>query len=133
MIRFSRLFASFGHALRGVVLVFKTEQSFRVQVVVAALTVGLAAWVNIRPSEWIVIILLIGGVLVLELANSVFERLVDTFKPRIHPAVHDMKDLMAGAVLIGSFVAAAIGLMIFVPYLLDLFSPFSDLDQLGLP
>jgi diacylglycerol kinase len=58
-------------------------------------------------------------VLVLEIINSIFERIVDVYKPRLNPYVRDIKDMMAAAVLIASLGAAIIGLMIFIPYLMD--------------
>jgi diacylglycerol kinase len=54
-------------------------------------------------------------VLVLELINSSMERLVDLVKPQLHESARDIKDLMAAAVLMASFFAVLIGLMIFLP------------------
>src|SRR3989338_6803456 len=106
-----RLFQSFRHAFRGVVVAFEQELSFRLQLV-AGLVVLSAAWVfKVRPSEWIILIFLVGAVLVLELINSVFERLADAFKPRLHPMVRDVKDLMAATVLFVALTAAVIGLL----------------------
>jgi len=117
-----RLNTSFAHALRGVKVVFMQEQSFRIQVVVAVLVL-LSAWlVKLTVSEWIILLLLIGSVLALELINSILERVVDTFKPRIHPVVKDIKDIMAATVLIVSAIAAGIGLLIFSPHLLEFVS-----------
>jgi undecaprenol kinase len=76
--------------------------------------------VELRAEEWIVILLLVGSVLALEMINSIFERIVDTFKPRIHPAVRDIKDIMAATVLVASLIAAIIGLTIFIPEIKDL-------------
>jgi diacylglycerol kinase len=56
-------------------------------------------------------------VLVLELMNSIFERMVDILKPRIHHYVEDIKDIMAGTVLVASLGSALIGLLIFWPYI----------------
>lgn len=118
MIQLGRLFASFRHALRGVFVVFRAEQSFRLQIAAALVTLGLAWAFHVTSFQWVVLILLIGCVLVLELINSVFERLVDAFKPRIHPAVRDIKDIMAAVVLLASLAAAAVGVWIFLPYVL---------------
>jgi diacylglycerol kinase len=121
MIEPSRLRQSFSHALRGVRVVFETEQSFRIQCLVAALTVLAAALLGVSRSEWIVLLLLVGAVLTLEMINSVFERIVDAFRPRIHPVVHDIKDIMAATVLLVSAAAAVVGLSIFLPRLATLF------------
>lgn len=120
MIRIRHLLKSFAHALRGVRVVFGSEPSFRVQVCVAALVLVLARVAGVKTYEWIVLILLIASVLTLELINSIFERLVDAFKPRLHPIVKDVKDIMAGAVLLVCVIAAIIGLIIFYPHVLEL-------------
>ena len=117
MIDSRRFLNSVKHAIRGVSVVFKAEQSFRMQVY-AALIVLISAWFfQVETFEWILLILLIGSVLTLELINSIFERIADSFKPRIHPIVKDIKDIMAGAVLIVSVIAATVGLAIFYPHL----------------
>ncbi|HBK34913.1 MAG: diacylglycerol kinase [Candidatus Uhrbacteria bacterium GW2011_GWE2_40_58] len=121
MIKVRQLFHSFSHAFRGIRLVFFTEQSFRIQLFSGCLVLLLAMVFDLVVFERIILFLLVGSVLVLELINSVFERIIDTFKPRIHPAVKDMKDMMAGAVLVSSFIAALIGVIIFLPHILSLF------------
>lgn len=121
MIRFKELTRSLRHAARGIWVVYQTEQSFRIQMFAAVIVVIGAIGFRISSGEWKLILLLISAVLVLELVNSVFERIIDTFKPRLHPAVRDMKDMMAAAVLVVSLVALVIGLLIFIPYLARLF------------
>jgi len=123
MINPSRLKKSFKYAFRGVWIVFNSEQSFRLQLFAAIVVGMLGMWFQIRRSEWIVLLLLIGSILSLELINSVFERMIDAFKPRIHPIVRDIKDIMAATVLIVSCIAVIIGLIIFVPYVRALVLP----------
>ncbi|MFA4845570.1 MAG: diacylglycerol kinase family protein [Patescibacteria group bacterium] len=117
MIKLRRLAKSFKHAVHGVTVVFRTEQNFRIQVAVAVLVILSALWFRVRYEEWIILIFLIGAVLVLELVNSILERIVDTFKPRIHPVVKDIKDIMAAAVLIASLIALLVGVTIFYPHI----------------
>lgn len=118
MISPKKFLKSLKHALRGVRIVLAHEQSFRLQVLAAIIVFTLAGMLQVNLTEWIILLLMVGSVLVLELINSIFERIVDTFKPRIHPAVKDIKDIMAGAVLIASVIAAAVGLVIFYPYVI---------------
>lgn len=72
--------------------------------------------------ERILLLLIISLILVLELINATFEKMVDVLKPRIHSYVEIIKDLMAAAVLFASLGAAVIGLVIFVPHFIKLFS-----------
>lgn len=118
MISPKKFLKSLKHALRGVQIVLRHEQSFRLQVLATIIVFTLAGVLQVRLTEWIILLLMVGSVLVLELINSIFERIVDTFKPRIHPAVKDIKDIMAGAVLIASVIAAAVGVIIFYPYVI---------------
>ncbi len=120
MIQVRQLFNSVKHAIRGVRVVFRSEQNFRIQLIAGFAVLGLTFFVPIARWEFIVLMLLIGSVLSLELINSVFERIIDTFKPRIHPIVRDIKDIMAATVLVTSLIALVVGLSIFVPHLLPL-------------
>ncbi|MBI5794572.1 diacylglycerol kinase family protein [Candidatus Uhrbacteria bacterium] len=113
MIHLRRLAKSFSHAIHGVVVVFQSEQNFRIQVAAAILVFFLALFFRVRYEEWIILLFLTGAVLILELVNSILERIVDTFKPRIHPVVKDIKDIMAAAVLIASVIAVMVGVIIF--------------------
>ncbi|MBF8280787.1 MAG: diacylglycerol kinase [Candidatus Magasanikbacteria bacterium] len=114
-----RFLQSFRYAGRGLLRLLREERSFRVQTFIAAVVLILIGVFPLRIWEVIVVILSIVMVLILEILNSVVERLVDALKPRIHPYVEVIKDMMAGAVLIASLGAVIVGLIIFVPYLLD--------------
>ena len=120
MISVGQFFRSVRHALRGVAVVFASEQSFRIQVYITLCVIVAGIVFEVKTYEWILLVLLIGSVLTLELINTIFERIVDSFKPRIHPMVKDIKDIMAGAVLIVSLIAAVLGLTIFYPHFVDL-------------
>lgn len=113
-------FHSVAHALRGIAVTFRSGRNFRIQVVAAVLVLCAAALLNVRIWEFILLILLSAAVLVLELFNTVIERMADGLAPRLLPVVRDIKDLMAGAVLLSAIAAAVIGLLIFLPYLLRL-------------
>jgi diacylglycerol kinase len=43
--------------------------------------------------------------------------MLDMMKPRVHPYVRVIKDLVAGSVLISAFGAMIIGALIFLPYI----------------
>lgn len=122
MVKIKSLIKSFSHAWRGAGTLFKSEQSFRLQLLVSILVILFCLVFPVTVFEVIVIFLLIASVLILEMINSIFERLVDAFKPRLHPAVGEIKDIMAAAVLVASLFAAVIGLIIFIPHFWRLWS-----------
>lgn len=109
---------SFKYAWRGVVRVYGEEQSFRIQLAAALVVVGLMFWLPTSASEKALLLLATMFVLVLELINSIFERVADMMKPRVHHYVEEIKDIMAGTVLIASIGAGLIGVLIFLPYLI---------------
>jgi undecaprenol kinase len=108
-------------AWRGVLLAFRGERTFRVMVACALAVIVLVSTVPFLAWERLLLLLLTGAVLVLELLNSMVERLVDLLKPRLSAYVGDIKDLMAAAVLIAACVSALIAFLLIAPYLHLLF------------
>ncbi len=107
----------FSHAWRGILFAFRAEQSFRIQIAMAVVVLTLGFTFPLATWERALLLLAIAAVLVLELLNSMVERLVDLVKPRLHVYAREVKDLMAGAVLLASFCAVAIGLLVFWSHL----------------
>lgn len=118
---------SFKHALRGVKIVFKEEKNFRFQIAAAAAVVILMFLFPLSVIEKSVLILLIIIVLVLEMLNSVLERFIDVFKPRMHEYIKDIKDIAAGAVFFASIGSFLIGIIIFYPHILTLIEIWSKI------
>lgn len=114
---YSRLIQSFSFAFRGLWHVAREEMSFRVQVLAAFAVVVLMIVFPVSRIEILLLIFVICTVLILEIINTVLERLVDIYKPRLDPYARDVKDMMAAAVLLASVGALIIGLIIFVPHI----------------
>jgi diacylglycerol kinase len=108
---------SFRAAARGIFVAFKSERTFRVMVAMGLLMLALIAVLPLAAWERVLLLLLTGAILVLELVNSMVERLVDLLKPRLSAYVGEVKDLMAGAVLMASLFAAVLALLILLPHL----------------
>jgi diacylglycerol kinase len=112
------LVRSFSHALRGFRICFVGERNFRIHVAAGLLAVSASFALPMlmwqRIMVWFVVVL----VLVLELVNSSIERVVDLVKPQLHERAGEIKDLMAGAVLLASLFAVLIGLIMFLPSVL---------------
>ncbi len=120
MVSLRRLFRSMKDALRGLKTVFKSEQNFRIQILVGLMVVILAVFFPLKIWEIILLILLLVQVLVMELLNTALEYFTDLLKPRLHHYVLLIKDVMAAAVLLTALGAAAIGLIIFLPHFIKL-------------
>lgn len=123
IVNFQSLKNSFRYASRGIAHTFTHEQNFRIQLSIATIIIIVGALLQISRRDWLLIILIIGSVLVLELINTVFERLMNVVEPKIHSYAKIMKDIMAAAVFIASLTAALSGILIFWPYLDALITP----------
>ncbi len=122
MFELARLQRSFRYAFRGLSYIWKTEQNFRIQIVIACGVILASVLFQIELREAIILGMLIIMVLVLEMINTIFEKMVDILKPRMHTYVKVIKDMMAAVVFIASLGSSIIALIIFVPYFVDFFS-----------
>ena len=118
---FQKLFKSFRYATRGLKYVLKNEQNFQIEILGGIFVVILMYLFPTRSLEKIALFIVIFAVLVMELINTIFERVVDMLKPRVHPYAQLVKDVMAAAVLLSSIGAVIVGIIIFWPYFQDLF------------
>ncbi|MBI2482722.1 diacylglycerol kinase [Candidatus Uhrbacteria bacterium] len=116
MLSLRQFLQSLRFAWRGLLLVARSEQNFRIQLSVAGAVGVLAMLFRIRVGEVLVLALVATAVLVLECINSAVERLLDLVQPRLHGYVREIKDMMAAAVLVASLGAALIGGVILLPY-----------------
>lgn len=109
-------FRSLRHALRGLAETFRTEHNFRVQAIAATIVICASFLFRVEIWEGIVVILLSAGVLVLEIMNTIVERLADAVQPRLSHMVREVKDMMAGTVLLASMASLVVGVLIFYPH-----------------
>ena len=106
--------ARLGFALAGIGIVFRREQSFRIQ---CALGLGAAAVTAALRPGWVwaaLVALSIGLVLAAELVNGALEYLIDRVHPEIHDEIKFAKDAAAGGVLLTSLAAACVGVAMLV-------------------
>lgn len=109
--------AKFRDAFRGLKFGVRGHASYFVHFFAAALVLAAGVVFRCGPLEWCALVGAVGMVLTAELFNSAVETLFrgldDATKERTWPAL----DIAAGAVLLASLTAAAIGLLVFVPKL----------------
>lgn len=108
---------SLRHALRGLARTFHSEHNFRVQTIAAVVVICASFLFRIAIWEAVVVILLSAGVLVLEILNTIVERLADAVQPRLSHMVREVKDMMAGTVLLASLASCVVGVLIFYPHI----------------
>ncbi|HHT34067.1 MAG: diacylglycerol kinase family protein [Proteiniphilum sp.] len=114
---------SFKYAFWGIETLFRETPNAVIQLVAAIAAILSGLFFHITNAEWLILILSIGGVLTMETINSALENLSDyASKKEMHPTIRKVKDLSAAAVLIMAIAALAIGLVIFLPRIIHLFS-----------
>jgi diacylglycerol kinase len=84
------------------------------------LKIVLGLLLNLHATEWSLVLLAIGLVLMAEAMNSAIEKIVDRISPEKNDWAGRIKDLSAAGVLLAAFSAAMIGLIIFIPKLIAL-------------
>jgi len=108
-----KLFRSFNHAFEGVMYAARTQANMRIHLFVAALVLTATLLLRLDRYYVIALIVLIAMVLALELVNTAIEAIVDLLTVAHHPLAKTAKDAAAGAVLIASAAAVAVGYLIF--------------------
>lgn len=117
-----RLVDSFKHAYDGLTDAYNSEQNLCIHTFIAILVIVFGFVLKISYIEWLICLVLIGLVITAELFNTTFEHLVDLVCPNIDPIAKKVKDSASAAVLVFAFISAIIGLIIFVPKIISLFS-----------
>lgn len=119
---FQKRIKSFSYAFKGIAVLFSTQINARIHAVVLSFVVAAGFYFRIEKMEWLVIALIAALVLSAEAMNTAVEFVVDLVSPDHHPLAGKAKDVAAAAVLITAFGAIIIGLIIFLPHVLKLFS-----------
>ena len=114
---FTSMVKSFKHAVNGIIWAFKNERNMKIHGAITVLVLISGFVLKINQLDWIILILCIGLVLAAELINTAIEKTLDLLHPQHSRKVKVIKDVSAGAVLILSFIAAVIGVVVFVGYL----------------
>ena len=107
-------------ALKGLWLLITTEHSIMVQISVAVVMTFVGFWLDISKTEWLFQILAIGLVLVAESLNTAVEKLCDFIHPEHDSRIGFIKDISAGAVTFAALVAIVIGVIIYLPLLVNI-------------
>ena len=117
-----RRVASFGHAGRGVWSALRSEVHLRFHAVATVVVIGLGFHYGISRLEWALVGLATASVWAAELMNTAIEALTDLASPAWHPLAGKAKDVAAGAVLLAVLGAVVVGVLVFGPHFLTLFT-----------
>lgn len=112
---------SFKFAFNGIKLLITREHNAWIHCFAAVCVIIAGVAFGISTTEWIAVTFAIGTVLAAEAVNSSIEAIADLVSPGYNEAIKHTKDLAAGAVLILAISAAIVGLIIFVPKVMEIF------------
>jgi diacylglycerol kinase (ATP) len=120
MINLKKRVESFGYAFKGITTLFQTQENARIHLIAIISVSILGFLLKISKIDWCCIIFASVMVLAAEAFNTALEFVVDLVSPHYHPLAGKAKDVAAAAVLLTAIGAAVVGMIIFVPKLLDL-------------
>ncbi len=110
---------SFLHAYEGIVYAMMKERNMHIHITMALLVIVFGIILELSYVEWLICLILIALVISLELINTSIEAVVDLVTTNDSALAKIAKDSAAGAVLFTSIVAAFIGVVIFLPKIIN--------------
>ncbi len=112
---------SLRYAFSGIKTILKYEKNTWIYIPITIFVVAGGFYFRIQAFEWLAIVICLGIVWAFEAANTALEALVDLTSPEIHPVAKIAKDCSAAAVLITAITSAVVGVIVFLPRILNLF------------
>jgi diacylglycerol kinase (ATP) len=117
---------SFNFAFEGIIHVLRTQRNMRIHFAIAFAVLVAAFAAGVTRFELMALILAIAFVLIAEMVNTAVEHTIDVATTSFDPMAKLAKDIAAGAVLIASATAVAIGYLVFARRLQDPSSSLID-------
>ncbi len=111
---------SFTFAFAGLKILLKTQHNSWIHLAVTGLVLAVGVMLRITAIEWCVLTLAMASVWITETLNTAIEFLTDLVSPEFHPIAGQVKDLAAAAVLISAMGAAIVGVIVFLPRIIQL-------------
>lgn len=117
---------TFRNARKGFNIAVKSEKNIRVHIVMAALVVLSALYLNFSKIEFCMLFIAIALVIVSEMLNTAIEFALDSiYHNRFSRMVGMAKDISAGAVMFSTFISILIGLLLFGSKIINMALPLS--------
>ena len=110
---------SFNYAFEGIIHVLRTQRNMRIHFAVAFVVLIAALIVNVTKLELIALLISITFVLIAEMLNTGIEAAIDIATTSFDPMAKLAKDIAAGAVLIATVNAVAVGYLVFAGKVAD--------------
>ena len=114
------LINSFKYACMGIKRAIKSERNMKIHVLATLIVTALGFILGLDPLEWVACIFSIVIVISSEMLNTALETIVDLVSPNINPLAKKAKDIAAGSVLVMAIGAFLVGLIIFIPKIINI-------------
>ena len=110
---------SFNFAFEGIIHVLRTQRNMRIHFAISVAVLIAALAVGVRRLELVALLIAISLVLIAEMVNTALEAGIDVATTSFDPLAKLAKDIAAGAVLIATVNAVAVGYLVFVERIKD--------------
>jgi diacylglycerol kinase (ATP) len=110
---------SFNFAFEGIIHVLRTQRNMRIHFAIAVGVLIAALALGVRRLELVALLIAISFVLIAEMLNTALEAGIDVATTSFDPLAKLAKDIAAGAVLIATVNAVAVGYLVFVERIED--------------
>jgi len=109
---------SFGFAFAGIWKAMETSRNLKIHLFATILVILAGLLLQVSPTEWLILFLLIGLVISAEIMNSAIEEACNVYDEKLNLPYGTTKiprNMAAGGVLILAMTAVVVGLAIFLP------------------
>jgi len=113
---------SIAFALEGCKGVWKSEINLKIHLFIAFIVLFAGIFLNLSRLEFVAVFLCIGLVLAAETFNTAIEKICNFISPNIHSEIKFIKDISAAGVLILAINSILVGIIIFLPKIIYIFS-----------
>ena len=118
---FKKRMLSFKYAFQGAATLFRKTPNAIIHIIMAILAVLMGLFFSISTTEWLAIIIVIGLVFASEAINTSIETLSDFVYKERNESIKKVKDIAAAGVLMAAIAAFTVGVVVFLPKIIELF------------
>ena len=108
-----KVFRALKFAIKGIIYAIKNERNMRIHTVVSVYVLIFSVICNLKPLEYIAVIISIGIVITAEMFNSAIESIIDLCSEQYNSIAKAAKDIAAVGVLILASAAFTVGAILF--------------------
>ena len=113
-------FQSLKNAINGIKEIIKTGRNIKIQIAFAIFAIIMGIIFKINITEILILVLTIFFVLVSEFMNTAIEMLADLYTTEYNEKIKILKDIGAGAVTLSAIASVIVGVIMFLPKILEL-------------